>query len=269
MNSELNEINEIRKLAGLSPLEEGRKVVKPVIAYHGTSSIFLPSIMKYGLLPNPGDKVWNTGYLESYGGVYLTNSKDRADNAADDAVDAVDGRRMLITVQLTLPSAKMDEDSVTVVIERAIGAIIQKEQTIDTLNSLDKDEKEALLDKLVSNFLNGMSRMKLKRGTKRYVREVFKLILSRPTHENTLFVGKHLRIFNLFPWYNNNPDVQDKFRKLIERITNSSLNYQNYQEREVSFRLERPIGFRGRNRILSIEVETEDGDRIDWEQVYP
>ena len=109
---------------------------KVVTMYHGTSSVFLPSIQKFGLDPNPkpirkpGDphpsQIRKLGLdpipaqksfgiedgeeWASYGGIYLTTAKNMAQAAARSAVRNHGGDPILITVQYVLGSGGLDED---------------------------------------------------------------------------------------------------------------------------------------------------------------
>ena len=84
-----------------------RRIQKTRIMYHGTSSTRLKSILKYGLLPNIQDK---SSWPPSYGGVYLSSSKNYAERSAGVAIRQPGGEPILLTVQYVMTSGGIDED---------------------------------------------------------------------------------------------------------------------------------------------------------------
>jgi hypothetical protein len=81
--------------------------------YHGTSSVFLPGIMKQGLVANPQRKVYDQKHgLESYPGVYLAGTEETAIYASEVAVDKFGGEQVLICVLFDAELATADEDEI-------------------------------------------------------------------------------------------------------------------------------------------------------------
>ena len=66
-----------------------RRFQPTTLMYHGTSSVFLRSILKNGLDPNPKQKSWDVGgAMPSLGGVYMAPNNARSTrNAAKEAVE--------------------------------------------------------------------------------------------------------------------------------------------------------------------------------------
>lgn len=101
------------KIHEIAESRPGRKKVETL--YHGTSSTFLPSIKKHGLLPDTGQQSYGVDdgpSFESYGGVYLTSDMHIAEDAAEVASLLHGGDPMIITVQYVLGSGGLDEDFV-------------------------------------------------------------------------------------------------------------------------------------------------------------
>lgn len=89
--------------------------------YHGTSSIYLDSILENGLLPRKDtgnsnyevQDVWGANYgLESYfDRVYLTNSPEKANLLGKQAVDINGGEVIVLEVLVDKEKLLPDEDS--------------------------------------------------------------------------------------------------------------------------------------------------------------
>lgn len=97
-----NELNEARRSAPSADLY-----------FHGTTSLFLPSIQKNGLVPEPKQKVYGPGHgLESFPGVYLAGDYSGAYDAAEHAVYRFGGEPVVIGVMANSAKAHADEDRV-------------------------------------------------------------------------------------------------------------------------------------------------------------
>jgi len=89
--------------------------------YHGTTSVYLDSILEKGLLPR--EKTGNSNYevqyvwgasdiFESYPDrVYLTNNPDRAKMLGEEAVDVNEGEVIVLEVLVSQENLLPDEDS--------------------------------------------------------------------------------------------------------------------------------------------------------------
>lgn len=93
------------------------------IWYHGTTTKHLNSIMKNGLIPDPKEKGYGSGYsgntsrpeLVSYGGVYLTNNLGKASLAAT-SVASQQGRKynpVIVVMEVQPRTLIADEDDIT------------------------------------------------------------------------------------------------------------------------------------------------------------
>lgn len=90
-----------------------RRIQRTTYMYHGTSSVFLDSILTNGLLPNPGHKSW-VGFqdLPSLGGVYISADENTAIEAAEAAAEIHGGEPIIITISVVTASGTPDEDDV-------------------------------------------------------------------------------------------------------------------------------------------------------------
>ena len=190
----------------------GRK--RTTLLYHGTSSKYLDSIKKHGLLPNTDNQGYGNemgqGY-ESYGGVYLTSNYHVARQAASDTSDFVGGVPIIIRVQYVLGSGGADEDYIT-----------------HTLIHVYKNSDE------IRDFMD-------------FVKNSY------------IFNAVPLRDIKLFyDLYQAMNDVKDEkflsnpeFRRIIKKIIEKIKIYKLSSWENV--RINRPIGFKGKTRILSIQ----------------
>lgn len=89
--------------------------------YHGTTSVYLDSILEKGLLPREetGNSNYEVQYVwgasdifESYPDrVYLTNNPDRAKMLGEEAVDVNEGEVIVLEVLVSQENLLPDEDS--------------------------------------------------------------------------------------------------------------------------------------------------------------
>lgn len=123
-----------RKLVGFRTLGAPKGSTR-VIAYHGTSSVFLPSIMKHGLQAFPERKVWEDdpsasvyhSSRASYGGVYLTTNLLTATGSALAAVMKFGGRQLIIIASVKLGAVAPDEDNIVYKFEKQLASILKAE----------------------------------------------------------------------------------------------------------------------------------------------
>jgi hypothetical protein len=81
------------------------------IGFHGTSSKFVPSILKNGFKADPEFKVY-TGELESYSGTYFSDTFTVALQKGGNTVESVGGKIVVFICSITEPVAG-DEDAIT------------------------------------------------------------------------------------------------------------------------------------------------------------
>ena len=118
------------------------KFLKPITMFHGTSSNFLKSILKHGMVPNPKDKKWDTddqvsltaSSLVSLEGSYWASNLFTAKTSADSTVDKFGGNIIIVIAQIQTGAAKADEDNISYTIPKfydyAFGGIYSKNPTL-------------------------------------------------------------------------------------------------------------------------------------------
>lgn len=102
------------------------KFKKPITMFHGTSSKFLRTILKTGMIPNPKDKKWDTdpnaGLMTqsrvSLNGSYWSGRLITATSSALNTTNKFGGNSIIVIAQIQTQSAKADEDQISFDIPR-------------------------------------------------------------------------------------------------------------------------------------------------------
>lgn len=102
------------------------KFKKPITMYHGTTSEFLSSILKQGMVPNPKRKKWDTDpdvslttqSRASLEGSYWSSNLITASSSASNTKNKFGGNPILIIADIQTQSAKADEDNITYDLKR-------------------------------------------------------------------------------------------------------------------------------------------------------
>jgi len=123
-----------------------KKKKQLAVMYHGTSDVFLQSILKNGLQANPNKRTYdsnvvlhqNRGYDTFKGAVYLSKSTDVAEEGMNQAVDAHGGQGMMIKVQYVIGSEETDEDSITTLLQFKF-PLISDDMTVLEFLEFNKD----------------------------------------------------------------------------------------------------------------------------------
>ena len=210
----------------VSELLVERRLQRTRIMYHGTSSVFLPSIMKHGLIPNAPHKSFGDDAWASYGGVYLTSKPAYAKKATKFAVETHGGDPILITVQLVVGSGGLDED---LVIKRF--AQIGWDFLFTDYRNRIKEDLETFLKKTLPKAIRSFSRyVTPSEYTKQYIQQYFELFHSHITELS-------------YPVIISTPELREQVAKIIESVKDQSkvpevrvLDQLNLEEKLVLFR---------------------------------
>ena len=201
-------------------LSEGRPGRKNVInLFHGTSSKYLKSIKKHGLMPDTGQKGYGSdvpGY-ESYGGIYLSSSKRVAVGAAEETAEFNGGEPIIITVQYVLGSGGADEDELITLF----------------LNSFSNFSNDAY--KFVNRCIDRLPQ--LPKQNHREIKQIF-ATLTRLKKNGDQYWEEDSLLDKKF---------RSQIKHIIEKIKITNLdNFKNV-------RITRPIKFKGKTRIIDIQ----------------
>jgi len=215
----------LKQLAGIAEGRPGQQKVEEL--YHGTTSAFLPSIKKFGLLPNTGNRSFGVGVdadvgtdaYASYGGVYLTKYVRTAKDAAREAAAIHGGEPIVLTVQYVLGSGGLDEDYV-------FDTWFDIVDNVDNAAAASEEALERLAE--ITN---------IRENTAWLVREFFDIIAVIKREKNEYDYDDDIRA---------DPRVRSVVKELIQSVKNREL------ASTANVKVTRPIGFRGKTRITDI-----------------
>lgn len=199
---------------------------KTTMLYHGTSSVFLPQIMKHGLQPNLEHHSWITGGEggESYGGVYLTADQWTAENAATAACNTHGGDPVVLKVQYALGSGSLDEDEIVdTIIGGAKWAVVNNDYS-----SLMKEVLQSISGKPT-------------RVTGTYLSQLFSKLFQ--LFKRSKFLRDDWQIEDKA---RANPEIRELIRKVMESVKVVDM------EKSTNVRVTRPIKFKGKTRIIGV-----------------
>jgi len=249
------------------------KISAKEIYFHGTCSKLSPKILKEGFVPDPKEKIWGEGRLESYKGTYLTTNFMTAYVAAGNAFRKLGGNRVIFEVQIETRTGLMDEDelpSIKYDLQRAKGHLF----TVKVVKELLSDEYKADTEKeyikpaaksWVSNFIN-----KRKEGLKE-VSKQFESNLEKAVEEYAWATLKDIAEYGEVSETGKKevPEMR-KAKKDIMKILKGEMSKRDVSEiMSSNIRIEEPITFKGANQILSaIEIIEKDGEKTVIKPLY-
>lgn len=244
-----------------------RRQQQTKLVYHGTSDEFLRQILKQGLMANPPKRVYSgdeddpgpLGY-ETLGGVYVTDDKTKAENAASHAVDKFGGGRMIVTVQYAIGSGTLDEDHVTgimgMLLRQSMDDFYENDAAVEQYGSFTEWESEnraALLDDLVGWAYNKMSGFgKPNKMTKQLLGLAFTYILDH-VEEDYIYSSTEMSELRF----------HDKFLEILNKLMGS---VNDDPTRIKNTQISRDVGFRGKTKI--VKIETQDGVQFQHPDQY-
>jgi len=213
-------------------LLQERRIQRTVYMYHGTSSRFLRSILKHGLLPDPGHKSW-VGYhnLASLGGVYMSIDRDTAAEAARAAVNKHGGEPIIIKISVVPDSGTPDEDDVINTILKATYETY-KDRPKYTYNPVSRSAR-LLRDKF-----------KMPEDSEAIIRYIVTTALDILERDD---YGQSLDWMNAPIELQKQPKIREYTAELLR-----TMRPRMSIDSEPNVRITRPIGFRGKTRIVKI-----------------
>lgn len=253
----------------VTQLEEKKKK-QTAIMYHGTSDVFLKSILKNGLLANPPKQTYSGdednpfgASVRTFGGVYFTSSRKYAETIAEDAVEAHGGNPLIVTLQIVLGSMDIDEDLINNPLSKAIvnyylyvaeKAPDQSENiSLFVADYIDNNENE--FKRIVSSdIIDDLSDYgKIGYTVKSLVYQLCDLFLKIMNRAGDLELSF---LFNEpLEFLRDEPE----FEEIVSKIMNNVFSKQT--SGQTAYRVTNDIGFRGKNKILKIETISGLDDR--------
>lgn len=253
------------------------KFSKPTVAFHGTSSAFLKSILKTGMNPNPKNKKWDTDpnarsdrhSLVSLTGTYWTTNLYTATKSASNTSEKFGGNKLYVIANIQLGSAKSDEDDIMGSFER---------EYIYALKQFTNPEYTTYLLNLYTEYPDSYQKAK-EIFTKEYHNYITKN-QNKPIPEKLLSAAFDANTFRKFAYENNlikyDLEMYQKNNKIgeIPDKSQAEQTLRNIKEKltiyyrepiknsfDQKFRITNPITFRGNNRITHIlELVDKDTD---------
>jgi hypothetical protein len=248
------------------------KFRKPITMFHGTSTKFLRSILKTGMVPNPRDKKWDvdpgasltTQSRVSLTGSYWSGRLMTATSSALNTTGKFGGNSLLIIAQIQTQDAKADEDQISFDIPReydyAFGGVYsnnpdlvarvyydsrdyyneKKEIFIKNIhNSFTENPNKPVPTKLLSNLFDTFTLRIISYGVKEAGTDSYYNPLNRIKNKpnevpETDEIEKQLL------------NIKDKLTKYYRETTEDSGKFSH------TLRITEPVTFSGANRITHI-----------------
>lgn len=231
-----------------------RRLQKTSYAFHGTSDVFLDSIMKHGLDPNPPQKRYdgtasadleNQSSLESFPGIYFSRKLPLAWNSASETRQKFGGNTIAVGIQFTEASVGTDEDDIYQWIDDIIsphGAIpvgFTGDELIGKIYDGDVEVIEEIADEYIHKFITSDEA-----PVQEPLKTIFKIIAGNIMNPDQAYWKSWLKDIR------RSQDWQP-FREAMFQLIEITREVQLRPERG-TFRINRPIGFRGKTRIVVI-----------------
>lgn len=241
-----------------------KKKKEVAIMYHGTSDVFLKSILKNGLLANPPKQTYSGeednpfgGSVRTFGGVYFTSSRRYAETIAKDAVEAHGGNPVIVTLQIVLGSMDIDEDLINNPLSHAIINyylyLAEKSPSLDNIPVFVADYIENHKAEFKMNISRDMLYELNKYGK---VGHVVKSLIDQlcDLFIDMLSIIDDYQLKLLFTEPLDYLRDEPKFEDIVNKIMNNVFSKQTTGY--TAYRVTKNIGYKGKNKILKIEDAT-------------
>ncbi len=238
-----------------------RRLQKTSYAFHGTSDVFLDSIMKHGLDPNPPQRKFDgivsndprdigvdERSLESFSGIYLSRTLPLSWNHALGTQDKFGGEQIVVGIQFTESSVGADEDNIYAWIDSIIRpAHHESSRKLDITTDALMDElykgNSELIDEIVFWYIDTFT-ISEKAPIHEPIETIFKIIAANIMNPKTASWQTWLKdIHRSSDW--------QAFRTAMFKLMEITREEQ-YRPNKKVFRINRPIKFRGKTRIVVI-----------------
>lgn len=265
------------------------KFRKSITMYHGTSSVFLQSILSNGLVPDPKKKKWDTDPGVSLGthsrvslsGSYWTGNLITATSSARNTTEKFGGNNLIVIAQIQTQSAMADEDKITFSLkweyDDAFGGNFSenphmiaatyydtreyyqkaKDKFIKSVHEKlsDSNEQKPVPEKLLANTFDALSLRIIAHGINDAKGDTYWSPLNRVKN-------KPDNIPTVSQTEQNLLDLKDKLTRYYRE---SAIDTQAFSH---TLRVTKPVNYRGANRITHI-VEIPDGYFKSGEYIQP
>lgn len=226
--------------------------------FHGTSTANVQDIKQQGLQPRSRNAQQGMGsdgpaghLYSSYGGIYLSRSIDTAFVAAQGAAKKSQSRPVCVAVQLVVGSSGLDEDTILSPVldpwNEYLPGLVPKSVFVKTLSHWFQERKIVI---------PAQSQLALLTDLWQAIREFLRKI-PESQREDINDIEEDTELL-----------ADNKFRQAMAAVM-EKVKHQAVISRDYTTRLIRPIGFRGKSRILGIhefpnENYMEDKEFLAW-----
>lgn len=259
------------------------KFRKPNIMFHGTSTAFLPSILKNGMVPKPKSKSWDVDpdvslYSQSrvsLEGSYWTSNLLTATSSAWRTANKYKGEQLLVIAQIQEQQAHADEDSVTYWINNSFsqafgtGLYAERPDLVAQIFYDHPDRIKEVKSKFTKEINHNLSGNKAKPIPENLLNDLFdSYVLRIIAHGEKDAGGKE--------WYSPLKNVINKPDRIpsVDEAENNLLSQKDrltkyYSETAIetpnsfshSLRITEPVTYSGANKILFlIEIDQKSYD---------
>jgi len=263
-----------------------RKQQRTEIMYHGTSSKLVPSILKNGLLARPPKKTYDVdtygAETASMGGVYVADDPGFALEIAREAVGIHGGDPALVTVQYVKGSGDADEDDLVAAISDAAKTVMkavaknrpdktpdwlprdfdQENRSKSPYDGLGYPDQGWAVDEMIKKPDSASDRIatvtteilskksKPSRAATKIIKQIALKLLKHASEYDDARKRWNAISFEAFDIVRT--DMEDLLDKLMRQVSPESRD-----KKQSARRIDRDIKFRGKTRILKIQVGNE------------
>ncbi len=248
---------------------------QPRLMYHGTSSTFLRTILKQGVIPDPTKKRWDDDDQESQHsfsrtslpGSYWASNMMTASSAASNTTRKFGGQSIIVIAEIAEQSAYADEDNINAPLQWAVSDTVQalhpgiRSDFWPALGTELFDGDAAKRNQAQSVFIDKLHQHL--KGHPKHVpdRTFFDKLLDALVMRSMAFEKK--QGMRLEHWMTKVPDlptireIEQQLLALRDQLTRSYRVTAFYSEDKFNHTLRMPtvVGFRGGNRIRWIITE--------------
>jgi len=246
----------------------------PVVMFHGTSSVFLRSILKQGFIPDPREKRWaddsNAGWHRSsrasFPGTYFTENVTTAMSSATNTTSKFGGNSVYVVALIQQRSGLVDEDYIVSVIET--GTLNNTSNIAELWKDLHGDSEGRYrstdyIRKVYARWLKDVvTRLDINERSisQPVMQELFIAIVTR----KAAYLGKQTSSYVTYGLTLPEPrEAEQRYRKaldvFIHKVKALATNYRKgFPPRETfmhNVRITEPVTYRGHNRILAVYEE--------------
>lgn len=246
---------------------------QPHIMYHGTTTEFLRSILKNGIVPNPSKKRWDTDELHqgsfsraSLSGSYWTTNLMTAVSASSNTTRKFGGSSLVVIAQIAQQSAYADEDNLNSDIFWALQDVmkilhpgIRSDFVLPIASDLWDNPPDSEQHKKARKIFKDTLHKSLAKDfdlhtiNDSFLDELLDAIVMRSV------VWEQHHGMQLDRWINNVPpllpttqEIEDKLQILREKLTRTYRKTTMDTGFSPSLRITLPVGYSGANKILNI-----------------